>query len=252
MTEFFFIVGAQRSGTTYLCQICDEHPEIEMAKPVWPEPKFFLTDALFERGLEYYRSHYFHQQSGARVWGEKSVSYMETEKSARRIAESFPSAKILFILRDPIQRAISNYWFTVNNGLEELPLEEAFLREEERWRSFDPERISVSPYAYLRRGRYIDHILMYGRYFPAESLKILVYEQFVGSATLARDLYAFLSVPPDFTPPSLDRVINASHKRDVTLSPEVERYMRDYFAEPTARLAEYLGLPLAEWQSFGS
>ena len=55
MTNHFFIVGAQRCGTTYLYNLLDEHPEIEMAKPVKPEPKFFMKDDLFEKGLDFYK-----------------------------------------------------------------------------------------------------------------------------------------------------------------------------------------------------
>jgi hypothetical protein len=44
VSDHFFIVGAQRSGTTYLYHLLSEHPSINMATPVWPEPKFFLID----------------------------------------------------------------------------------------------------------------------------------------------------------------------------------------------------------------
>jgi hypothetical protein len=165
MNDHFFIAGAQRSATTYLYHLLAEHPEIEMAQPVRPEPKFFLVDELFEHGLAYYRERFFPGKPGARLRGEKSTSYMESEIAAQRIARCFPESHILFLLRDPIERAISNYWFSVNNGLESLPLEEAFRREEERWQQYDRSRVSVSPYAYLRRGRYIDFIEVYERYF---------------------------------------------------------------------------------------
>ena len=59
MTEHFFIIGAQRSGTTYLYHLLDEHPEICMARPLRPEPKFFLKNELYARGLEYYETCYF-------------------------------------------------------------------------------------------------------------------------------------------------------------------------------------------------
>jgi hypothetical protein len=248
MPEHFFIAGAQRSGSTYLYHVCDEHPEIEMAKPVRPEPKFFLMDDLYARGLAYYHDHLFEGKPGVKLLGEKSVSYIEWEKAARRIAESFPTAKLVFILRDPVERAVSNYWFSVNNGLERLPMAEAFMREEERWRDFDPEKISASPFAYLRRGRYITYITMYERYFPAENMEIVLYEQFTGSAEAVRGLYTFLGVATDFSPPSLDRVINKGERDGTVLPPEVEDYLVDYFAEPNARLAEHLGRPLTPWR----
>ena len=98
MYDHFFIAGAQRSGTTYLYYVLAEHPDIEMAQPVRPEPKFFLTDALFERGLAYYHEQFFPGKPGARLRGEKSTSYMESEKAAQRISRSFPDARIVFML----------------------------------------------------------------------------------------------------------------------------------------------------------
>jgi hypothetical protein len=247
MSEHFFIVGAQRSGTTYLYHILDEHPEIEMAKPVRPEPKFFYLDTLFARGLEFYQKNFFEKKTGIRLRGEKSTTYIESEKAARRIADCFPKAKILFILRDPIERAISNYWFSVNSGLERLPMEQAFMHEAERWLDYDQAKLSGSPYAYLKRGRYIDYVSLYERYFPPESIKVMLYEQLVGSETHIQKLYAFLGVS-DYTPASLTDLVNQGTKPDTSLSPELDCYLKDYFAETNTRLAERLEIPLTEWQ----
>ena len=247
MSEHFFIVGAQRSGTTYLYHILDEHPEIEMAKPVRPEPKFFYLDALFERGPEFYQNNFFEKKTGIRLRGEKSTTYIESEKAARRIAHYFPKAKILFILRDPIERAISNYWFSVNSGLETLPMEEAFLHEVERQLDYDRVKLSVSPYTYLKRGRYIDYVSLYDRYFPPESIKVMLYEQLIGSEAHIKNLYTFLGVS-DYTPAALNDLVNQGNKPNTSLSPELDCYLRDYFAESNARLAERLKLPLTEWQ----
>jgi len=55
----FLIAGAPRSGTTWLYHLLDRHPEVYMAKPVRPEPKFFLVDELYERGLQHYIDTWF-------------------------------------------------------------------------------------------------------------------------------------------------------------------------------------------------
>lgn len=247
MIEHFFIAGAQRSGTSYLYHLLAEHPEIEMAKPLRPEPKFFLIDDLFSRGLEHYARHFFDGKAGAWLRGEKTVSYMESETAARRIARCFPKAKIIFLLRDPVARAVSNYWFSVENGLEKVPMSEAFLHEDERWRNYDHARISGSPYAYLRRGRYIDYISVYLRHFPEEKIGTFLYEQLVASPRLLREVYAFLGVTPDFIPASLNQIVNKTEKPDAPLSPDLKRYLLDYFAESNARLADRFGLDLHEW-----
>jgi len=251
MNEFqhFFLVGAQRSATTYLYHVLNEHPEIEMAVPVKPEPKFFLAEDSVTLGAAYYERAYFRGRAGAWLRGEKSTSYIEHEAAARHIAAVFPQARILFSLRNPIERAISNYWFSVNNGVETASLEEAFLHEDERREAYDKTRFSVSPFAYLKRGLYIDYLTMYGRYFSRDQITVLVSEQFTASPERAlSDLYATLGVASDFVPPSAHSQINDSQRpADQVLSPTLRRYLTDYFAEANARLAEYLGVDLAQF-----
>ncbi len=246
MSEHFFIIGAQRSGTTYLYAALDSHPEIEMAKPVRPEPKYFLNTATEEISIEAYRQAYFSGKPGAWLLGEKSTSYLESETAAQRIAAAFPAAKLIIMLRDPVARAVSNYYFSVENGLETAPIEEAFFQEEERVRSA-VSATSVSPYAYLSRGRYIDYIDMYARHFARDQLIILLHEQFLGSAAAYGDLCARLGVATNHVPPSLDQRINATTLVREPLPPAEEQYARDYFATPNRRLAEAYGLDLGCW-----
>jgi len=247
MNNYFFVVGAQRSSTTYLYQALDEHPEIEMARPVRPEPKFFHIDSLFEKGLDFYTSHFFSDESNATIRGEKSTAYIESEKAARRIAHCFPQAKIVMILRNPIERAISHYWFSKNNGWETLSIEEAFLQEDERWLNYDPTKVSGSPYAYLHRGIYIGYLLMYENYFPVKNIKVMLYEQLVGSKEKFLELYSFLGASA-YTPSTLHTIINEGDKPGTPLSPALRQYLANYFAEPNARLAEHLNISLREWQ----
>jgi hypothetical protein len=213
--EHFFIVGAQRSGTTHLCHLLAAHPEIEMATPFRPEPKFFLLDDLFARGLPFYEATFFGRKPEARLRGEKTVSYMESDEAARRIRESFPEAHIVFLLRDPIERAVSHYWFSVENGVETLGMEEAFDRENgengERW-----HRLSMSPFSYLRRGCYVHDIARYDTLFGRERLRILLYEDLVRDRGCFRELCTWLGVSRDVRPEASPRDPNlrrATHGR---------------------------------------
>ncbi len=247
--DHFFIAGAQRSSTTYLYHLCAEHPQIEMAQPVKPEPKFFITDALYQQGIEYYERQYFQRKDGIILRGEKSTSYIEVEKAAQRISTHFPNARIIFILRDPIERAISNYWFSVKNGLEKLPIEQAFMMEESRREQFDPSVVSVSPFAYLRRGRYIDYLEMYTKYFSRDQIFIAIQEKITHSKELLRELYTFLGVESGYVPDSIYKIINANdEKPSQPISDELRQYLLSYFAEPTAALEHWLGFPLEQWK----
>jgi len=246
--QHFFVVGAQRSGTTYLYHLLNSHPEIEMAQPVRPEPKFFLIDRLYEQGLDYYYRQFFADRGAGWLLGEKSTSYIESEKVARRIISQFPDAKIIMSLRDPVERAISNYWFSYNNGLETLPLDAAIYQEDERRDDYDHKRISASPFAYLQRGRYINYIEIYERHVPRANIKVLIYEQLVQDDDTMRDLWAFLGVDADYTPPPECRQrVNASDKPKIEISEALRQYMGDYFADSNRQLAEYLNLNLSRW-----
>jgi len=251
MTNHFFIVGGQRCSTTYLYHILAEHPEIQMAYPVRPEPKFFLLDDLFERGIEYYEQNFFKNNDSAWLRGEKSTSYMESEKVAIRISECFPDAKLVFLLRDPILRAISNYKFSVEHGFEGLPMEEAFLHEDKRGEDYDRNRVSASPFAYLKRGRYADYIKIYRRHFPLERLKVIIQERFVGCETALQELFSFLGVNANFRSTRTSQVVNASSSFSshlALLSLELKRYVQEYFADSNRQLGEMLDLDLKEWQ----
>lgn len=246
--KHFFIGGAQRSGTTYTYHLCADHPQVEMAHPVKPEPKFFMNPNLVAHGLDYYRAHYFGQKSAVALYGEKSTSYIEVEYAAQQIATHLPDAKFVFILRDPIERAISNYWFSHKNGFETMPLNDAIYGETARAAHFDPTKISVSPYAYLKRGRYIDYLHMYERYFDRQQIHVMIYEHVVNNAHAAHDLYAFLGIDPVHVPATQFQVINANDDRPHDdIDPKLHAYMRTYFAESNEQLFAYLGYRVPEW-----
>ena len=195
--NYFIIVGAQRSGTTYIYNILDEHPQICMARPVFPEPKYFINKSIKEINLtKYHTNFYSHYVSDNHVLGEKSTSYYEKEESAQLISTLIPDCKIIFVLRNPIDRAISNYYFSVKNGLEIRSLEEVFIN------NIPPPKInnciSVNPFDYLVRGEYVRHIETYLKYFSKEQLKILVFENFIGNINKIQNLYKFLSVDSNF------------------------------------------------------
>ncbi len=247
-SEHFFIVGAQRSGTTYLYRTLDEHPEIEMAKPVRPEPKFFLKSDLSGYTHDDYLRLFFGSKEGAKLRGEKSTSYIESERAARQISQWYPGARILFMLREPVARAISNYHFSRNNGLETLPLAQAIMEEDSRREDYDHSKISASPYAYTKRGFYINYIKMYGKYFARDRMIFVIHEEFIGQPGQVKSLYADLGVDPDFIPSALEKPANVSEKTSEQLTPELECYMTTYFVDSNARLEAHLGRPLTAWE----
>ncbi|TYO99023.1 sulfotransferase domain-containing protein [Geothermobacter ehrlichii] len=240
MIDHFIIGGAQRSGTTFLYRMLDAHPEIQMAKPVRPEPKFFLKDDLFQGGRKLYEETCFGPPDPRiRVRGEKSTSYIEYESCARRIRAILPEVKLIFVLRNPVERAISNYWFSVNNGLENRPINEALAVGGQKAFTVEGSGLSASPYNYLGRGKYVDYLNVYRKYFPAEQLKIVLFEEMVaGGGVVYADLLSFLGLAPTEDLPDGLGPVNASEKHDIGLSEELRRELTSFFLPWNQRLKD--------------
>ena len=165
----FIIGGAPRSGTTWLYELLDRHPDIYMARPVKPEPKFFLVDHLYDKGLTFYAETWFAGAGDAPLAGEKSTDYLESPAAAERIARDLPEVRLIFILREPADRAYSNYLWTRMNGLETEDLVTALRLEEEREKHL-PERWRFSrPFSYFSRGLYADLLAPYFRAVSART-----------------------------------------------------------------------------------
>ncbi len=234
--NYFLIIGAQRSGTTYLYNILDEHPEICLAKPVKPEPKYFLG-AEFNGNPADYRNAFFDRNKNYKSYGEKGTTYYENSWVTPRVLEFFPDAKFLIILRNPVERAVSNYYFSKNNNLETRTLEEVFL--EEKQQPPYPNYISTNPFDYLQRGIYLNYIQSFLNYIPADKLKILIFEELVENLSEIQALYKYLNVSSDFVPDSLHRQINASSQ--TILPKKIQEKLHEYFIPYNKQLSDFLG-----------
>ena len=253
MAEYFFVVGAQRCGTTYLHAVLDEHPDIAMAQPVRPEPKVFYDTELYDKGKEWFEATYWPYEDDGRLRGEKSVGYLESDAAAERIAHRYPDARILVMLRDPIARAISHYWFSVNNGVEDLPIEEALVREDEgrvtqegEWFFAKGQRIAANPYIYKQRGRYVEDLRRWPPLFGSERIHVMVFEETVRNAEAVSNLYRFLGVDPGFVPSALKEVVNAAPGAK-KIPDDLRQELAEYFEPYNQALAEEFSLDLSAW-----
>lgn len=240
----FIIAGGPRCGSTYLYHLCSEHPEILMARPVVPEPKYFLKDASLIEYNDYLRR-YFPDAVSFPILGEKSVRYLEKPETALKIKQCLPNVKIVVILRDPIKRAVSNYWFSRRHGLETRSLAEVFSRLEDR-----PPAGALphpaDPFNYLSRGLYLRQLEAYEEVFGREKLFIMCLENLIrGGAELA-SLFAFLEADPHFRPANFHQVINASEPSE-KLDRKTWEGMADYFKGPSSLLAGRYGLDISAW-----
>lgn len=245
----FIIAGAPRSGTQWLYATADRHPEIAMAKPLVPEPKFFLRDDLYERGLEYYSRTWFAQIPAGMRAGEKSTNYLESATAAERIATSLPEIRLVFLLRNPVDRAYSNYLWSRQNGMETEDFETALALEDERERTVPDALRYARPHALFSRGLYARHLRPYFERFARERILILRHEDIAARpGTVAESLHRFLGVEPRPQDAQGQERINAA-KNDggVRLDPAARQRLAARYAAPNAELYAMLGPGFAAW-----
>ncbi|WP_148574247.1 sulfotransferase family protein [Nocardioides caldifontis] len=246
----FVIGGAPRSGTTLLASLLDRHPRLWLAKPLRPEPKFFLVDELYAEGLDRY-ARWFDDAPPDAVVGEKSTNYLESPVAAERLARALPEARLVFVLREPAARTVSNYRWSVMNGMEDEEFERALELEEEREATVPTDLRYARPHAYASRSRYATLLRPWLDRFPRDHVLVLRFEELVGDpgAATAR-VHRFLGVEP--RPALVDDVdldpatVNPS-SGPWTPDPATLRRLRRQFAEENEVLAAMLGPEFEPW-----
>ncbi len=167
----FLCVGAQKSGTTSLHDILKQHPDVFL--PTVKETHFF--DENYEKGLDWYYETYFSNYQGEKICGECTPEYMFFKEVPERLLKAFgPDVKLIFLLRNPVTRAVSHYQMSKKRTFETLPFEEAIEIEASRIQKDNYHR---SHFSYLSRGFYSEQIKRYLDYFPRENMLILRFEE---------------------------------------------------------------------------
>jgi len=240
LTRHLLVIGAQRCGTTYLQSLLEAHPEITMARPARPEPKVFLAEASVERGRDWYHRTFFGHATDERLLGEKSTSYIEVPKAADRARRVLgEDTLILALLRDPVARAVSNWRFSTDNGLEQRPLETALRENLDQAAEWDSAATSVSPFAYLERGRYEQHLEPWFAVFPTTA-RVVFLQDLLDRDEALGTLYEQLDVDPDFRPATRER-LNESMEPISSLPQDLLHALRTYFHDHDVALSRRLG-----------
>jgi hypothetical protein len=308
----FFLAGAPKAGTTSLCHYLDQHPQVYMS-PI-KEPCYFASEfrlencaheliPMLERGerelrkyldgpmrerrfggmvteWEDYERLYRHVR-GETAIGEASVGYLWSETAAQNIHAKIPNAKILLILRNPADRAFSQYLHQV--ALVGLPL--SFRQQIEACMRNRSRKFSLQ-YPLLEFGLYHGQVSRFLELFPRQNICIHLYDDYrSNAAAVMANIFRFLGVDDTFMPDtsqrhlelSLPRLAGVSHalrqlgvwqaikritpakllpaarrvaftpRRKLVLDPEDRRYLVDYYAEDIRKLAMLLDRDLSAW-----
>lgn len=269
----FVIIGAAKAATTWLAYQLRVRPDVFLPGP---EPHFFSRE--FERGEAYYRE-CFAQARDDQTVGEKSADYLTHPDAARRIAKMIPAAKLIVQLRNPIERAYSDYCMLYRRGTVGRDVEH-YLRPPAR-----------SMPRFLDDGLYHRHLARFLEYFPRERIKVILHDDIRRRPeTVMAETCAMLGLPfvPELLPlvarvndrkapllplflrralqaskstvdPWRDRAwfkaVRATIARPVRYPPltsDIRRGLQDYYSEDVARLSLLLNRDLGSWLGEGN
>lgn len=177
MLPNFIIAGTAAAGTSFLTAILLQHKEVYLPKNMRPEPHFFYFSEKYKKGIGWYEEKWFSESRGQKAVGERSSSYFYHKDSAIRIAEHLPGVKLIFVLRNPIERAWANYRYTVLNGLDDLSFSEALRKETDRIKNAQGIWSEVQPHDYTGRSMYGEHLEHYLKYFSWDQILIVQSEK---------------------------------------------------------------------------
>ncbi|MEG5057912.1 tetratricopeptide repeat protein [Microcoleus sp. A2-C5] len=231
----FIIIGSQRCGTTSLYTYLAEHPQI--LTPIKKEMDFFSWH--FHRGIDWYLAHFPLMPEGEEfVTGEASPSYFDCREAPERVYSACPEAKLIVLLRNPVDRAISHFYRLKELNWEGRSLDRAISDEIERLNQNPEYIIGEEPGNYLARGRYIEFIKNWLAFFPPEQLLILKSEDFYGNVgETVQQVLAFLDLPEY----QLSEYQNANPGVYQRVNESVRELLSDYFKPYNQELEEYLG-----------
>jgi len=173
------IIGTQKGGTTFLFDYLVQHPDV--LPPLNKEIHYF--DLNYARGVTWYRARfpYSYQLRGRAMTLDASPYYLAHPLVPQRVTGLLPGAKLIVLLRNPVDRAFSHYQHEVRGGRESLSFPQAIERESERLAG-EEERLRQEPayysynhhrYSYMLRGVYIEQLRRWAQHFPRSQLLVL-------------------------------------------------------------------------------
>ncbi len=245
----FIIVGAQRSGTSSLYAYLSQHPQL---LPSYRKEVHFFDGGInpdfnyFEKGQAWYRAHFpfgTNRSTHSRTF-EASPLYLFNPLAPRRIFDLIPKVKLIVVLRNPVERAISHYFHTKQRGFEPLPIYEALREEEKRLEpilaSEDYKNDGFIRYSYKSRGLYKNQLEKYLNYFSWQQFLVLNSEELFSDPNHAlRQVFEFVEVDTGFKINDLTPRNVANNKSVV--DPDIYSYLNTYFSSHNQALYELVG-----------
>jgi hypothetical protein len=262
----FLVIGAARSGTTWIAKNLDSHPDIFIPR----EKELHFFDYQYSKGLDFYASFYRNMGSATAI-GEATPAYLHFEPAAARIRKHLPDANMIASLRNPVDRLYSRYWNARGRFLDNKHL------------SFE-EKLTQKP-ELIEEGFYVDHLQRFLKLFPREQFLILLFDELVADpATFMAEIYRFIGVSDNHSATLLEHKINAAADQKLLvksrpiywaeralrrvglhyiaqrleprnsadlppMSPDTRRWLIDVYREKNNQLEDLIGKDLSHWNA---
>ena len=268
MLPNFILPGPPKSGTTTLRILLNRHPNIYMPNR---ELHFFNNEENFSRGLEWYEK-FFDKWNGEKAIGEKTPGYFFHPKAPQRIKENLSDLKLIFIFRNPIDRAYSHYWHDILTATIKGSFEKIIEKElKGKIKDFNMRYLDISSY--------IIHLRRWNKFFSKSRMFFLVLESL--DKRKLRELSKFLEIDENFDygeikkynvggsirsetlskisqhavvkkipylADFINRVINMRRGKYPDMKNETRNYLLEYFKEYNKELKNFTGLDLRKWE----
>ena len=245
----FLILGAQRGGTTSLFRYLERHPDIVGST----RKEIHYFDYQFGRGDRWYRGHFplasCRRHRPALLTGEATPYYLACPQAPRRAASKVPRARLIALLRNPVDRAWSHYRMARGQKKETLSFEDALRAEPDRLRGEYEKLVADDGYysaayhrqSYLERGVYLPQIQRWLEHYPRAQLLLLVSEDFYRDpGEVCTQVCRFLGLP-EWQPGDFARFNAQSEK---PMPADTRARLEDHFRPHNAALAQLLGREL--------
>jgi tetratricopeptide (TPR) repeat protein len=243
----FLIVGPQKSGTTALYQYLAQHPNIYPAL----SKEIFFFDNKYDLGLDWYKSHFALLPQFNYLTGEASATYFNSVKAANRIAQLMPNIRLIFIIRDPVERTISDYHMKVRAGTEKRNIKESILGEIEFIQQnpvdvLNPDKkFTIRHKSYVLNGMYFYFLKAYRELFPVHNTTLILSQELkYAPRETMKKVFSFLGVEDFEGEYPLVNVGNYSNK-DEELSFVTEK-LKKFFSPYNKMLEELINIKL-DW-----
>lgn len=240
----FVVIGAMKCGTTALHRYMDTHPQVQMSEP--KELNFFSGPPAaanggdpdsswhrgqWHRGLAWYTGHF---DPAMPVRGESSPGYTSPDhpEAAARMADVVPDVRLVCLVRNPLERAVSQYAHHRRDGAERRPVDQALLDADSQ---------------YVTRSRYADRLEPFLRCFPASALLVVVQERLLADRRgQMRAVFGHVDADPDWDSDALDPRFHVGDSGPA-VSDDVRAEFWERVADDVSRVRDLVGDHLPEW-----